>query len=138
MQREVRLGVMTAAYYAGFQAKSDRVKNDFRDFLLEAKRQDKRVAAYGAAAKGNTLMNYAGVCPDLIALVADRNPTKHGRFMPGSHIPIEPERRLAEIEPDYVVILPWNLKIEIACQLAYVRAWGGRLVTAVPALEVLQ
>jgi len=137
LEREFSLGIKTPAYYTGFQTSSDRVRDDFRRFLLDAKRQGKHVAAYGAAAKGNTLMNYARVRADLIEFVADRNPAKQGRFMPGSHVPIEAERRLVELKPDYVVILPWNLKDEIAQQLAYIRAWGGRLVTAVPALEVL-
>ncbi len=133
---ESQAGMTAAPYYAGFQARTDKVKNDFLAFLLEARRQGQTVAAYGAAAKGNTLMNYAGIRPDLIALVADRNPAKQGKFMPGSRIPIVDELQLKNFKPDYVVILPWNLKAEIMCQLDYVRAWGGRFVTAVPHLEV--
>ncbi len=129
-------GVSTRAFYAGFQAEADRVKNDFHGFLIEARRAGKSVAAYGAAAKGNTLINYAGVRPDLIAFVADRNPAKQGRFMPGSRIAIVDEKRLHAERPDYVVLLPWNLRAELEAQLEAVRGWGGRFVTAVPRLEV--
>ncbi len=96
----------------------------------------KSLAAYGAAAKGNTLMNYAGIRPDLISFVVDRNPAKQGKTMPGSRIPIVDELRLQQEKPDYVVILPWNLKAEVMQQLEYVRAWGGRFVTAVPELRI--
>ena len=134
--REKQAGMAGAPYYAGFQAKTDKVKNDFVAFLLEAKREGKSVAAYGAAAKGNTLMNYAGIRPDLISFVVDRNPAKQDKFMPGSRIPIVNESHLQEAKPDYVVILPWNLHNEVMQQLDYIRAWGGQFVTAVPALRV--
>lgn len=136
LQREARAGMLSASYYTGFQAKTDQVKNNFLAFLLEAKRQGKTVAAYGAAAKGNTLMNYAGIRPDLISFVVDRNPAKQGKYMPGSRIPIVDEPRLQKAQPDYVVILPWNLKAEVTQQLDYIRTWGGQCVTAVPHLEV--
>lgn len=136
LQREVQAGMNSAHYYAGFQAKTEKVKNDFVGFLLEARRAGKKVAAYGAAAKGNTLMNYAGVRPDLISFVVDRNPAKLGKYMPGSRIAIVDERCLQKERPDYVLILPWNLKTEIMQQLNYVRSWGGKYVTAVPRLEV--
>jgi hypothetical protein len=126
----------TAGYYAGFQAKTDKVKNDFLVFLLKARRQRKTVVAYGAAAKGNTLMNYAGLRPDLISFVVDRNPAKQGKYMPGSRIPIVSEDRLQGVKPDYVVILPWNLKTEVIEQLNYIRSWGGQFVTAVPELRI--
>jgi hypothetical protein len=112
------------------------VKNDFLAFLLQAKRDGRRVAAYGAAAKGNTLLNYAGVRPDLIPYVVDRNPVKQGKYLPGSRIPIVGEERLKEARPDCIVILPWNLRKEVMSQLDYARAWGARFVTAVPELEV--
>jgi SAM-dependent methyltransferase len=134
---ESQVGMTAAPYYAGFQAKTDKVKNDFLAFLLEAKHQGQSVAAYGAAAKGNTLMNYAGIRPDLITFVADRNPAKQGKYMPGSRIPITYELQLKNSKPDYVVILPWNLKAEVMRQLEYIKAWGGRFVTAIPHLEVL-
>jgi SAM-dependent methyltransferase len=136
LQREAEAGMSNAAYYARFQERADRVKNGFLEFLLQARREQKVVAAYGAAAKGNTLMNYAGVRPDLVRFVVDRNPAKQGKYMPGSRIPIVDEAQLAATRPDYVVILPWNLKDEVTQQLAYARAWGCRFVTAVPVLEI--
>lgn len=136
LQHEAQAGMSTAGYYADFQAKTDKVKNDFLVFLLDARRQGKTVVAYGAAAKGNTLMNYAGVRPDLISFVVDRNPAKQGKFMPGSRIPIVNESRLQDSKPDYVIILPWNLRSEVMQQLDYIRAWGGQFVTAVPELRI--
>ena len=136
LREEHDAGITQAAFYAGFQAAAERVKNDFLAFLLEARRAGRRVAAYGAAAKGNTLMNFAGVRPDLLAFVVDRNPAKQGRYMPGSRIPIVDEARLDAERPDYVVLLPWNLRAELTAQLERVRGWGGRFVTAVPTLEV--
>ena len=133
--RERQAGLTEPNYYAGFQAAADRVKNDFLAFLIEAKRADKKVAAYGAAAKGNTLMNYAGVRPDLLAFVVDRNPAKQGKYMPGSRIPIVAESDLAAYRPDYVVLLPWNLAAELRQQLAAVSSWGAQFVTAVPTLR---
>jgi hypothetical protein len=94
------------------------------------------VAGYGAAAKGNTLLNYAGVRPDLLTFVVDRNPAKQHKFMPGSRIPIMDEAHLKLSRPDYVVILPWNLREEVMAQLDYIRAWGGQFVTAIPKLEI--
>jgi hypothetical protein len=137
IRREAQAGMFDAGFYAGFQTKAENIKNDFLAFLLEAKRREKTVAAYGAAAKGNTLMNYAGVRPDLIGFVVDRNPAKQGKYMPGSRIPIVDEAYLKAAKPDYVVLLPWNLKGEIMRQLSYAREWGGQFVTAVPKLEVL-
>jgi SAM-dependent methyltransferase len=136
LARERTAGMNSAGCYETFQAKVDRVKNDFVEFLLEAKRAGRTVAAYGAAAKGNTLLNYAGVRPDLITCVADRNPFKQGHWMPGSRIPIVDEHHLTRIRPDYVVILPWNLRAEVMDQLGHLGAAGCRFVTAVPALEV--
>ena len=134
--RETKAGLREHGGYAGFQDRTNRVKDDFLTFLLQAKRDGKRVAAYGAAAKGNTLMNYAGIRPDLIAYVVDRNPAKQNKYMPGSRIPIVDEFRLQADRPDYLVILPWNLKAEVMEQLAYVQECGGKFVTAVPQLEV--
>jgi SAM-dependent methyltransferase len=136
LRRETLAGLDTAAYYAGFQAVIDGAKDAFVAFLLDAKRRGRRVAAYGAAAKGNTLLNYAGVRPDLIPFVVDRNPAKQGKYLPGSRIPIVGEARLGAERPDHVVILPWNIKAEIVEQLRYVASWGGGFVTAVPSLEV--
>lgn len=135
--RERCAGMDGSAYYAGFQCKTERVKDEFLRFLLDAKREGRRVAAYGAAAKGNTLMNYAGIRPDLLPFVVDRNPSKQSKFLPGSRIPIVGEERLRAECPDYVVILPWNIKEEVTEQLEYIRRWGGRFVIAVPSLEVV-
>jgi SAM-dependent methyltransferase len=132
LKRECLAGMTASHYYAGFQARADKVKNDFLSFLLDAKSEGKSVAAYGAAAKGNTLMNYAGIRPDLIAFVVDRNPAKQGKYMPGSRIPIVDESRVRDEKPDYVVILPWNLKAEVTKQLEYIKSWGGTFATAVP------
>lgn len=133
---EIDMGIATKSFYASFQAKADRVKNNLLSFLIEVKNAGKTVAAYGAAAKGNTLINYAGIRPDLICFVSDRNPAKQGKYLPGSRIPIVPEARLKIVKPDYVVILPWNLRQEITAQLEYIREWSGRFVTAVPSLTV--
>jgi len=137
LRREAEAGLGSLEYYAEFQAKANQVKDDFLAFLLEAKRQGKKVAAYGAAAKGNTLINYAGIRPDLISFVVDRNPAKQGKYLPGSRIPIVDETRLRTERPDYVVILPWNLRDEVTAQLDYIRKWGGQFVAAVPELSIV-
>lgn len=129
-------GVESEQYYAGFQARADRIKNDLLQFLIQAQRQGKTVGAYGAAAKGNTLLNYAGVRSDLLPWVVDRNPAKQGKYLPGSRIPIVAEDHLRQARPDYVLILPWNLRSEIMDQLGYIRSWGGQFVCAVPELAV--
>jgi SAM-dependent methyltransferase len=136
LRRESDAGITTAGFYAGFQARADRIASDFCAFLTDARRRGRTVAAYGAAAKGNTLMNYAGVGRDLIPFIADRNPAKRGKFTPGGRIPIVDEHVLQEARPDYVVILPWNLKQELMAQLAYIRTWNGQFVTALPQLAV--
>lgn len=134
---ELDAGLTTPAYYEGFQSRADDVRDGIVTFLIEARRAGKRVGAYGAAAKGNTLLNYAGIRPGLLPWVVDRNPAKQGQYMPGSRIPIVDEARLQREKPDYVLILPWNLKAEVMSQLAYIREWGGQFVCAVPGLEVL-
>nr|WP_280818758.1 class I SAM-dependent methyltransferase [Thiorhodococcus minor] len=134
LQEEARLGMASAGYYAGQQARVDRQKNDLLAYLIEAKRRGLAVGAYGAAAKGNTLLNYAGVRPDLLPYVVDRNPAKQGRYLPGSRIPILSEDHLRRDRPDRVLLLPWNLRDELVAQLDYVRGWGGRFVLAVPEL----
>ena len=136
LEREALAGLTTTDYYLGFQAKTDKVKNDFLAFLLDTRRQGKTVAAYGAAAKGNTLLNYSGIRSDLLPYVADRNPAKQGKYLPGSRIPIVTEARIREEKPDYVLILPWNIKEEVMTQLAYVRDWKGEFVTMIPKIEV--
>jgi hypothetical protein len=134
LTREGAAGMTTPDYYAGFQTRADQIKNAFLAFLIEAKNTGKKVAAYGAAAKGNTLLNYAGVRTDLLPWVVDRNPSKQGKYLPGSRIPIVDETRLREERPDYVVILPWNLRDEVMAQLDYIREWGGQFVMAIPKL----
>ena len=134
---EIEAGMNNPAFYAGFQARAEKVKNDFVSFLIDAKRQGKRVAAYGAAAKGNTLLNFAGIRPDLISFVVDKNPAKQGKFMPGSRIPILAPEVLQVQRPDYLVILPWNIAAEVKQQNATLAAQGTKFVTAVPQLEIL-
>ncbi|GAA5141858.1 class I SAM-dependent methyltransferase [Nocardioides marinquilinus] len=134
---EAAAGLDTPAGYTGFAGRVSRIRNDLVRFLVEANEAGQRVAGYGAPGKGNTLLNYCGIRPDLLAYTVDMNPYKHGRFTPGTRIPIhEPEHLLAD-RPDVVLVLPWNLRDEIAAQLAPVREWGGRLVVAIPELEVI-
>ena len=136
LRREAERGLTGASGYADFQTRSDAVKDGFLRFLLAARREGKKVAAYGAAAKGNTLLNYAGVRPDLLPYVVDLNPAKQGKYLPGSRIPIVDEQYLRETRPDYILILPWNLKQEVMHQLDYVRDWDAQFVTAVPELVI--
>ena len=136
LQEENAAGMTGADFYAGLQEKAEQVKNDLLLFLIEAGRQGLSVAAYGAAAKGNTLLNFAGVRPDLVRYVVDRNPAKQGKFMPGSRIPIVDEAHLRQNKPDRVLILPWNLCGEVMQQLSYIKEWGGQFVTAVPQLKI--
>ena len=137
LQREMAAGVNTLPYYTALQEQSDRVAADLLHFLIEAKRKSQKVAAYGAAAKGNTLLNFAGVRPNLLPWVVDRNPAKQGKFLPGSRIPVVSEDRIKIEKPDFVLILPWNLSEEVTSQLSYIREWGGQFVCAVPELRFL-
>jgi len=129
-------GMEGVDFYANFQSEALRIKRELLLFLLQAQREGLKVGAYGAAAKGNTLLNFAGVRPDLLPYVVDLNPAKQGHCMPGSRIPIVNEAHLQADRPDRVLILPWNLRDEITTQLAYIRDWGGQFVTAVPRLQV--
>ncbi|MCC7086366.1 MAG: class I SAM-dependent methyltransferase [Pirellulales bacterium] len=133
---ERRAGLYELAGYRGFAEKTAEVKRRLLDFLINARRAGHSVAGYGAPGKGNTLLNYCGIGRDLLSYTVDRNPYKQGKFLPGSRIPIFAPQRISETRPDFVLILPWNLKDEIAGQLAYVREWGGRLVTPIPELQV--
>ncbi|MDT8904230.1 class I SAM-dependent methyltransferase [Pseudomonas fluorescens] len=137
MQAELDAGVKTSVYYTTLAPAAEAIKHGLLRFLLKAKAEGKRVVGYGAAAKGNTLLNYAGVKPDLLAWVADANPHKQGKYLPGSRIPIVSPERIALEKPDYVLVLPWNLLSEVSQQLAEVRQWGGQFVIAVPELTVL-
>lgn len=136
LRQEEEVGIRTSDFYAGFQARAEEVKDNFLSFLIEAKRQRKTVAAYGAAAKGNTLMNFAGIRPDLIHYIVDRNPSKQGKFMPGSRIPIVDEAQLWKRRPDYLVILPWNLAAEVKEQNTKLANLGTKFVTTVPKLLI--
>jgi hypothetical protein len=122
--------------YADFALRIERIRREFLAFLDAARAEGRKVAAYGAAAKGNTLLNYCRVGRDRIAFVADRNPAKQGRLLPGSRIPVRPPEAIVTEKPDYVLILPWNLKDEVAKQNSAIRAWGGQFVTAIPELRV--
>jgi hypothetical protein len=135
LAQEERAGMRTAAYYASLAPAAEQIKHQLLRFLLQAKADGKRVVGYGAAAKGNTLLNYAGVRADLLAWVSDANPHKQGKFLPGSRIPVVAPQRIAEEKPDYVLVLPWNLLDEVTQQLAEVRSWGGQFVVAVPQLR---
>lgn len=137
LQREAQVGMLSKDYYTGFQARANEVKNEFLAFLLEVRSQGKTLVAYGAAAKGNTLMNYSGIRPDLVPFVADRNPAKQGKFMPGSRIPILAPDEVERLKPDYLLILPWNLAQEVKAQFAILAASGTQFVTAVPRLEIV-
>jgi SAM-dependent methyltransferase len=135
-EREMSLGFTEMAYYRQFDEKVKETKRKILSFLIEAKRAGKTIAGYGAPGKGNTLLNYCGIRTDFLDYTCDRNPYKHGRFLPGTHIPIFPPEHLAETQPDYIFILPWNLKNEIMAQLAYVREWGGKFVVPIPEVQV--
>ena len=136
LAEEQARGLQTLSTYQGFQASADKVKDGLLAFLLEQKRAGKTVAAYGAAAKGNTLLNYAGVKPDLLPLVCDAALAKQGKYMPGSHIPIQAPSELARQPLDYVLILPWNIAAEVRQQNAALAAAGSKFVTAVPRLVI--
>jgi hypothetical protein len=135
---EEKFGLLSPSVYDGFQPEANQVKDEFLRFLLDCRAQGATVACYGAAAKGNTLLNYAGVKTDLISCVFDKAPSKQGKFMPGSHLPIHSPEAIATVKPDYIVILPWNIAPEVVAQEGdLVRSWGGKFVVAVPKLEVL-
>ncbi|PEN05565.1 SAM-dependent methyltransferase [Longimonas halophila] len=137
LDEEMKRGLQEPDTYATFQGRADRIKDNLIRFLIEAKRSGKTVAAYGAAAKGNTLLNYAGIKPDLLPFVCDAAPSKQGKYLPGSHLPIRPPEALQQDPPDYVLILPWNIAPEIVKQQHDLAAQGTRFVVAVPALTIL-
>lgn len=136
LQAEAAAGIETPAFYAGLQAAAEDIKHTLLRFLLDARRDNLKVAAYGAAAKGNTLLNFAGVRPDLLRYVVDRSPGKVGRYLPGSRLPIVTEDHLRADRPDRILILPWNIAQEVTGQLAYAREWGARFATFVPAAAI--
>lgn len=135
LRRERAAGMDKSEFYFGFQERADQVKKDLVAFLIDMKCSGKKVAAYGAAAKGNTLLNYAGITPDLLPYACDAAPSKQGKFLPGTRIPILPPTALSERKPDIVLILPWNIASEVVAQQGCVRGWGGRFMVAVPELR---
>lgn len=137
LEAEARAGLRDLSTYGSFQARADALKDDLVSFLIEQKRQGRRVAGYGAAAKGNTVLNYAGVRPDLLPYICDAAASKQGKFTPGTHIPILAPEVLAQRRPDVVLVLPWNIADEIMAQLQFIRDWGGRFVVAIPQLRIL-
>jgi 2-polyprenyl-3-methyl-5-hydroxy-6-metoxy-1,4-benzoquinol methylase len=137
LQKEDSKGMNSMAWYSNLQQKALTVKLDLTELLIKLKRDNVTVAAYGAAAKGNTLLNYCGIKNDLINFVVDANPNKQGKWLPASHIPVMNEAHLKQTKPQYVIILPWNLKDEITQQLAYIKDWGGRFIVPVPKLEII-
>lgn len=135
-QLETACGVDSVAYYSALQESAMNAKTGLLEFLIRMRAEGKTVVGYGAAAKGNTLLNYAGVRSDLLAYVVDKSPSKIGTFLPGSRIPVVAESNLSIDRPDFILILPWNLKAEIEAQLAYAKEWGAKFVTAIPTLAV--
>jgi 2-polyprenyl-3-methyl-5-hydroxy-6-metoxy-1,4-benzoquinol methylase len=136
LEKEMAFGLTGLELYNSYQQKAEKVKNDFTRFLIEVKNEGKTVAGYGAAAKGNTLLNFAGIKKDLLQFVVDASPHKQNKFLPGVHIPVVDEQKIRILKPDYIVILPWNLREEISNQLNYINEWGGKFVVAVPELEI--
>ena len=137
LAKEMAAGMDGLSYYDNFQQKALGIKLDLTAFLIEQKRTNRKVAAYGAAAKGNTLINFCGIKQDMIDFVVDANPNKQNKWLPASHIPVVNEDHLKKERPDYVLILPWNLRDEITRQLAYIREWGGKFVIPIPNLQVI-
>jgi SAM-dependent methyltransferase len=137
LKKELSKGLDTIAYYSDFQDKVDQIKYGLLKFLIEQKEKGRKVAAYGAAAKGNTLFNYCGIKNDLITFVADASPHKQGKYLPGSHIEVAGEEEIKRHRPDYILILPWNIRGEIVEQLKYVRDWSGKFVVSIPNVDVI-
>lgn len=135
--KEKVAGIEEVSFYTSFQGKAEQIKDDLLLYLIKAKRAGQKIAAYGAAAKGNTLLNFSGIRSDLVGFVVDRNPAKQGKFMPGSRIPIVGEERLRANKPDILLLLPWNLQTELKEQLSYIREWKGRFAMALPELTVI-
>ena len=134
---EEAAGLHTVAGHEGFAPAVLKIKSDLLGFLLAAAREGRSVAGYGAPGKGNTLLNHCGIRSDLLSYTVDRSPVKQGKFLPGTHIPIYAPERLAETKPDYILVLPWNLRDEISRQLSYVGSWGGKLVFPIPEFEII-
>ena len=139
LAKEEKAGINKIEYYQNFQARVDKIKYSLLEFLLEKKQASKKVIGYGAAAKGNTLLNYAGVKgDDLIRFVVDAAPSKQGKYLPGSHIPVYSEEQIRSFRPDYIIILPWNLQEEIIQQLSYTAEWGCEFVVFIPKMKIIK
>jgi hypothetical protein len=137
LEIEEKAGIETDAYYENFQAIVDEIKYSFLEFLLEQKRNGKKVVGYGAAAKGNTLLNYCGIKGnDLITFVSDASPYKQYKYLPSSRIQVKPPDEIKDYKPDFVIIFPWNLKTEISQRLSYIRDWGGKFVSFIPETSI--
>jgi hypothetical protein len=137
LNEEANRGLLELETYMSFADKVIKIKNDLLSFLIKQKRSGNKVIAYGAAAKGNTLLNYIGIKNDLIDFVVDKSPYKQGKFLPQSHIPIVSEEKIRNLKPEYILILPWNLKREIIEQLSYVKKWNSKFVVAIPELKII-
>ena len=137
MQMELAAGVNSLQYYSGFQERTQMVNDQLMTFLNQAMAEQKKVVGYGAAAKGNTLLNYCGIKSDLIEFVVDASPHKQGTLLPGSHIPVVSEEQITNVKPDYIIILPWNIKSEIIKQLDYAKSWGCKFVVPIPQLQII-
>ena len=137
LSREVALGFDDIKRYSTFRQQVEETKSRLLEFLIDAKRAGRSIVGYGAPGKGNTLLNYCGIRTDFLDYTVDLNPYKHGRFTPGTHIPIYPPDRISETKPDYVLILPWNFKDEIIAQMAHIRTWGARFVVPIPSVTIL-
>jgi len=135
-QREVAGGLTLMDYYSSFGEQVKETKRKLLELLIKMKREGKSIAGYGAPGKGNTLLNYCGIRTDFLDYTADRNPYKHGKFTPGTHIPIHGTEKVAETKPDYLLILPWNFKEEIMKQMESIRAWGGQFIVPIPEVKV--
>ena len=138
LRRELELGFETLAYYANFKEKVKETKRILLDFLIDAKRKGKTIVGYGAPGKGNTLLNYCGIRTDFLDFTVDKSPYKHYKLLPGTHIPILPPDEIKKIKPDYVLILPWNLRKEITKEHKYIEDWGGKFVVPIPELTIIE
>ncbi len=135
--KETEEGITSLEYYSGFQEDIFRLKREILEFFINAKNENKKICGYGAPGKGNTLLNFCGIRTDFLEFTVDKNPYKQGRFLPGTHIPVHPPEKISEHKPDYIFILPWNLKDEIMNQLSYTRGWDAKFVIPIPRIEIL-
>lgn len=135
-RRETEAGLRSLESYTHFDEQVRETKRKLLDFLIKTKREGKTIVGYGAPGKGNTLLNYCGIRTDFLDYTVDRNPYKHGKFLPGTHIPVHHPDKIQETKPDYVLILPWNVKDEIMQQMSMIREWGGKFVVPIPEVKI--